>query len=181
VVDLSEITSADSGSDFNEVTVRAQVDVFNMIELVKSKRGIERNRSLYAPLYPADAQDFSAPATAIMEIEGAVSDDEIGQFYVEDGAVGPVLVLNGVLESSFNSDARKALESNVALGTEFYTIKPFVNGREVDLKPKGNAMIFVIFGLILATVLGGYGYFRKRALDAERAADEAYYADAPPA
>ncbi|WP_299196253.1 hypothetical protein [uncultured Erythrobacter sp.] len=175
MIELAEITSAETGNDFNEVTVRAQVDPLNMIELVKTRRGRERGRKLFAPLYPADAADFSAPATAILEIDGRVSDDELGQFYLEDGASGPVLVLNGVLESSFNSDAREALENSVALADGFYTIKPFVNGREVDLKPSGNASIFVIFGLILAALLGGYGFLRKRYLDKQRAEEEAYY------
>ena len=177
MVELVEVTSEDSGNDFNEVTVRAQVDPMNTIEMIRTKRGSERGRTLFAPLYPADAADFSGTALAVMEISGKVSDEDLGQFYVEDGAAGPILVLNGVLEGGINGDANDALAENVTLATGYKTIKPFVNGREVDLKSSGMGSTFLILGLILAAIVGGFGYFRKRREDANRAAEEAYYAE----
>ena len=180
LIELAAITSDDSGSDFNEVTVRAQVDPMNMIEMVKTKRGSERGRTLYAPLYPADAADFSGEALAVMEISGSVSDDQLAQFYVSDGAAGPVLVLNGLLEGAGNNKAFDALGQSVKLTNGFRTIKPFVNGRQVDLKPTGMGNVLLMLSLVLAAIFGGYGYFRKRSVDKARAEEEAHFAEQAP-
>lgn len=178
VIELAELTGDETGNDFNEVTLRAQVDDYNMIEMTRSKRGSVRSRTLFAPLHPADAADFSGPVVAVMEIDGVVSDEQLAQFYSEDGAAGPILVLNGVLEGGSNGDAREALASHVNLAPDFRTIKPFKNGRADGLKPSGMGSTLLILGLILAAILGGFGFFRKRQLDARKAEEEAYFAAA---
>ena len=176
-IELADIPTSESGSDFNEIVVRAQLDFNNAMELVRTKRGRERGRKLFVPMHPADAADFSAPALAVMEIDGAVSDGELAQFYVADGAVGPVFVLNGVLEGGTGSDVAQAFEGRVTLAPDAPTVIPFVEGREAALQAKNMGMTLLILGLVLAALLGGYGYLRKRHLDAQRAAEEAQYAE----
>ncbi len=175
---LTAITSDETGNDFNEVVVRAQADVENMIEMVKTKRGSERGRKLFTPLFPADAEDFSGEVLAIMEIDGMVTDQQLDQMYVDDGAVGPILLINGVLEGGHNGDANEALASRVNLASDYRTIKPFINGRQAGLEPKGMGSTMLILGLIIAAILGGFGFFRKRSLDKRREMEEAEYTQA---
>ena len=177
MIELADITSDESGNDYNEVVVRAQADPANMVEIVRTKRGSERGRKLFTPLYPADAENFSGPALAIMQIDGTVSDEQLGQFYLEDGPAGPILLLNGVLEGGKSGDVNKAFGDSVNLAPDVRTIEPFIDGREVALNRKGSGSMLLGLGFLLAALLAGFGYYRKRRLEKERAQFEAEYAE----
>lgn len=172
-VEIQSVSSVDTGNDFNEIVVAGQADVANMVELTKTRRGLERGRKLFIPLYPTDATDFSGPVTAVVEIRGAVSDAQLDAMYVGDGPAGPVLMTNGVLSARSGGDARKALEARKTLAAEFYTIEPFMNGRDQDLKPKGMGSVLLGLAFVIAALLGGYGYFRKRKADAAKQSEQA--------
>lgn len=132
---------------------------------------------MFIPLHSTEAADLTAPAIAIIEIDGTVSDEQLEQFYAGDGPVGPVLVVNGVLSGGFNKDAQDAMSGNAELAADFYTIQPFMNGREEGLKVTGGGPIMAILGLILALILGAYGYFRKKREEKLIAEAEAFYAE----
>lgn len=177
-VELQSITSGDSGSDFNEIVVAGQADIDAMIELTSTKRGRETGRELFIALYPTDAADFSGPVTAVLEIDGVVSDEQLGEMYVGDGPAGPVFLANGILSEGSNSDASEAFAGRKTLAPSIYTITPFIEGREAGLKPTEMGSTFLMLGLILAAVVGGYGYFLKRRRDARSAEQEQEYAEA---
>jgi hypothetical protein len=173
-ISLQDLKSGDTGSDFNEIVLAAQVDVDNMIELSRERRGRTTGRELFIPLYPTDAADLNGPVSAVIEIDGMVSDEQLGQFYVADGPAAPVFVVNGVLDAGSNMDVGKAFEGRKTVAETVYTVRPFMNGREAGLKPKESGTGLLILGLIVAAVLGGYGFLRKRSLDKAKAriADE---------
>lgn len=176
-VELQDVTSGDTGNDFNEIVIAGQADVDNMIELTSSRRGRTRSRELFIALYPTDAEELSGPVAAVLEIDGVVSDEQLDAMYVGDGPAGPVLLADGVLSAGANSDVKKAFEGRKTVADTVYTIRPFMEGREEGLKPTGMGVVILMIGLVLAAAVGGYGYFRKRRQDAETARNEAEYAE----
>lgn len=175
-VALADITSDNTGNDYNEIVVRAQGDVANAVEVVRTKRGRERGRTVFLPLHPADAEDFSGPALGVLEVDGELSEEALARMYVADGPAGPVFVINGILDGGPNSGAADAFRGDVELADGVRTIQPFLEGREAELSNKGSGFLFVVLGLVLALLVGGYGFMRKRHLDAKQAALEAAYA-----
>ena len=175
-VAVETITSDETGNDYNEVVVFGQVDANNMIEVTKKRRRGSPSYSLFIPLYPTDAADFSAPAIAVIEIDRLVSDNRLAEFYVDDGPAGPIFEVNGVWSGGGNSDATNAFLGKVELASDFRTVEPFMRGREDALKTGGNPELLIIIGLILAAVVGGYGFLRKRMLDKAREEEAAYAA-----
>lgn len=177
-VELQDVTSGDTGNDFNEIMVAGQADVDNMIELTSTRRGRTRSRELFIALYATDATDFSGPVTAVLEIDGVISDERLGEFYVGDGPAGPVFLANGVLTEGSNRDVDKAFEGRKTVAESVYTIRPFLEGRAEGLKPTGMGPVILVLGLILGALLGGYGFFRKRRVDAAKEQEAAELAEA---
>jgi hypothetical protein len=163
---VQALKSGDSGSDFNEIVIRGQADVASMVELSKTKNGRTIGTDLFIPLYPTDAKDLNGPVTAVLEIRGNATDEQVEAMFESEGPAGPVLVANGVLYDGTNSDARKAFDKRKTVAADLYTIQPFMNGRKEGLRASGRAPNWLYTGLILAAALGGYGFFRKRQLDA---------------
>ncbi|MDY7097535.1 MAG: hypothetical protein SXU28_05300 [Pseudomonadota bacterium] len=175
---VQDITSDESGSDFNEIVVAGQANVDNMLETTRSRRGRERSRTLFVPLYPTDAEDFSGEAIVLLEMDGYITDEQlVAMMLPEDGPAGPIMIANGVLESGINSKARDGFEGAITLSADARTVEPFLNGRETDLQPKDMGMTLLIAALVIAGLLGGYGYFRKRKEDAAKAEEQALYAE----
>ena len=114
-----------------------------------------------------------------MEIDGSVSDDALFQMYVADGPAGPIFTINGILDDTTNLDVPKAFEGIKSVSDgPFYTVRPFLEGREEGLKPRNVGTGLLILALVIAALLGGYGYFRKMRLDAAKEDEEAPLADA---
>ena len=175
-VALQDVASGDTGSEMNEIVLVAQADFDNAMVLERTKRGRTRSSETFIPLYATDAADFSAPVAAVMEIDGSVSDEALFQMYVEDGPAGPIFAINGLLDDTTNLDVPKAFEGIKAVSDgPFYTVRPFLEGREEGLKPRNAGTGLLIFALVIAALLGGYGYFRKTRLDAAKEEE-----DAPP-
>jgi hypothetical protein len=165
---VQALKSGDSGSDFNEIVIRGQADVASMVELSKTKNGRTVGTDLYIPLYPTDAKDLTGPVSAVLEIRGNATDEQIEAMFESEGPAGPVLVVNGVLYDGTNGDAREAFSGRKTVAADLYTIQPFMKGRKEGLKPADMGGTWLLAGLVLAAALGGYGFFRKRQLDAAR-------------
>lgn len=164
VISLDELKPATYKADYDEIVLKAQAFPQGMIEMVRTKRSAEVGRKLYMPLFPIGAKSPDEAATAVIVIEGNVTNDEIGKMFVEDGTFGPIAQVDGIFEgesSSERSDARKALERTVKLSPDFAIIKPFIHGRAADLAPKGDGPAMLIAALIAALVSAGFGFFRK--------------------
>ena len=174
-VGIEAIANGETSNDYDEVVVRAQGNVNMMIDWVTTKRGRERSRKLFMPLYPADAEDLSQPAPAVMQIDGFISDDELFQLAQGAGPAGAIFVLNGRLEAGSNSDAAKAFAGKAELAPNFVTVNVFAKGREAALRSSDSHMFALILGLVLAMLVAGYGWLRKRKLDKDQLAYEQQY------
>lgn len=163
---VQALKSDDSGSDFNEIVIKGQADVASMVELSKTKNGRTVGTDLYIPLYPTDAKDFTGPVTAVLEIRGNATDEQIEAMIESEGPAGPVLVANGVLHDGKSTDAREALDGRKTLAGDYYAVQPFMKGRAEGLKAGDMGSTWLLAGLVLAAVLGGYGFLRKRQLEA---------------
>lgn len=163
-ITLDALKPATYNADYDEIVLKAQVFTQGIIESVKTKRSTEVGRTLYMPLFPLAAKSSNETATAVIVIEGSVSDDEIVKMFVEEGNFGPVAQVDGILEGEFSSDrsdARQALERSVKLSPDFAIIKPFIHGRKADLAPKGGGPSILIIALVAALASVGFGFYRK--------------------
>jgi hypothetical protein len=144
----------------------------------KTKRGRVRSSKTFVPLYATDAADLDGPVVAVIEADGTMSDADFAKLYDSDGPAGPILRVNGVLEGPGNYTAGQALDSVKTMAETAYTVKPFLAGREKGLEVKEAGTGLLILSLILAAILGGYGYLRKRSLDKAKAAEQDFVGEA---
>jgi hypothetical protein len=164
VVTLDQLKPATYKADYDEIVLKAQAFPQGIIESVRTKRSAEVGRTLYMPLFPLTAKSPDELATAVIVIEGNVSDEQIGAMFVEAGNFGPVAQVDGLFEgvsSSERSNAMEALGRSVKLSPDFAIIKPFIHGRKADLAPKGDGPGMLIAALIAAIVSLGFGFYRK--------------------
>lgn len=148
-------------SDFDEVVLRAQVDVNSMVEVVKKKRGVERGRTTIARLYPVSAKDTSAPAPAVLVAPRSIPEAYLQKAMVSQGAVGPVLEFDGRITTGHSSDIREALRENTPITPDAIHIEPFIDGRDAALR-KGDPTLMLWLGGIGGLVSGLYAWFRRR-------------------
>jgi hypothetical protein len=152
-------------SDYNEIVLRAQTDPGLIVEQIKTKRSREVGRTLFMPVFPNAAKSADETATAVIVIDGKVSDEQLMKMFVGPSAVGGTLVVDGILDESALSDRSTAIDAfanKVKLSQNFAIVKPFVNGRNVDLAPTGSGSVVLILALLAALLSAAYGYFRKR-------------------
>jgi hypothetical protein len=176
-VAIESYDPAKNRSDFEEVTVLAQLDLATIVEVVESKRGVERSRTTVGRLYPVGAKDKNAPAPAVLATHDGLSDVQISTMAAGTGPIGPILKINGREDGrgGIALDADKALESGPPVAEARLYIQPFVNGREAGLAKKGGAGGVLGLGAVAAALLGFYGWWRRRkeqrqkALEAEMA------------
>lgn len=164
-ITLDKLNSATYKADYNEILLRAQAYPEGIMEQVTTKRGRERGRKLFMPLYPLAAKSPQETATGVIIIDGVVTDEQLAGMFVEQGNFGPVLLVNGLTEGTTGlgrSDAMSGLERTTKLSPDFAVIKPFMNGRKVDLAPEGNGSLLITLALIAALLSAGYGFIRKR-------------------
>ena len=179
-VQLESVSSAETGNDYNEIVLNAQADVWNTMIAERKKRGRVRSRTTFVPLYSTTAPDFEGAVIGVLEVDGEITDAELEAMYTADGPAGPIFTVNGVLdESTLNSGAVKALSGVKTVADAVYTVEPFLNGREEGLAVKEHGSNLLIFALILAALVGGYGFLRKRSLDKAAEEDAAMMGAAP--
>jgi hypothetical protein len=164
MVPLENFDLARNKGDYSEVAVRAQLDVERIIDITKTKNGEEKGRTLVAPLYTTVAKDRAEGLRAVMVYDGVVTDQQLGSMAIARGAFGPIIAIDGVITDDFSlrKDALSALERSGGMPTGTMIIKPFVHGREAELKPREMTIPLLITGLVLASVIAIYGYFRRR-------------------
>lgn len=165
VIALDELKPATYKADYDEIVLKAQAFPQGMIESVKTKGSREVGRTLYMPLFPLAAKTPDEAATAVIVIEGTISDDEIGKMFVAPGTIGPVAQVDGIFEGASSGERSKAMEAlqrTVKLSPDFAIIKPFVHGRKADLAPRGDGPAMLIAALFAAVVSGLFGFYRKQ-------------------
>lgn len=161
---IETFDAAKNVSDADEVTILAQLDLATMYEVVRTKRGSERGRTTLGMLYPTDAKATTEKASGMMVVDGAVDDGQLSKIIVAEGAIGPIVRLNGTIgaESGKDSETNMASEKTAGLVPNAIYIEPFLNGRATDLKPSGGGGDMLGFSLLAAALIGGYGWFRLR-------------------
>ncbi len=174
-VPIEQYDPAKNKADFNEVVLLAQLDVETMLEVVKTKRGSERSRTIVARLYPANAKDKAKPAPGVLVTEQALSDTELQSMFVAMGAVGPVLKINGSENGiGLHSGAvNEAFRDGPAVAPNAIYIEPFVGGRAASLVARDDSGIFLGLGFFAALLVGGFGWYQRKNEQSAREA-EAY-------
>ncbi|MEM6856906.1 MAG: hypothetical protein AAF559_03470 [Pseudomonadota bacterium] len=167
-VNLQNVKSGDTGNDFNEIVLVAQVDVENIMTLEKKRRRGGRSYETFVPLYPTDATDFSAPVAAVAEVDGVFPEAKFAELFSGEGPAGPLFTINGVWDGRNNGDADDAFEGYKEIAGTVMTVRPFLDGREAGLEVKETGTPLLITSLVLALIVGGYGYFRKTRQDKQR-------------
>lgn len=164
-ITLDDLKSETYKADYDEIVLKAQAFPQGIIESVRTKRSTEVGRTLYMPLFPLAAKAPDETATAVIVIEGNVTDAEISGMFVDSGNFGPVTQVDGIFEGALSADrsgASQALGRAIKLSPDFAIIKPFIHGRKVDLAPKGDGPGMLIFALVAALASAGFGFFRKQ-------------------
>jgi hypothetical protein len=164
-VALEAYDPAKNKSDYDEVVVLAQLDLDSMVEVTKTKRGVERDRATIGRLYPVGASDKSAPAPALLVADGTLSDEQLKAMMVPDkqGAFGPIVKINGREGSAGHYSAvSKATESGPPVAENVLYIEPFQNGRTAALAAAPMGEVFLGAGGVGALLLAGFGFFRRQ-------------------
>ncbi|MCW3836362.1 hypothetical protein ACFQ1E_10955 [Sphingomonas canadensis] len=161
LVKIEEFQKGRNVGPAHEVNVLGQVDVTRMVELTRTKRGVESDRWVMAPVYPTNATSNAEPAIGQMIQRGHVSDAALQKLIAAEGAFGPIMVLDGQMVEPSNE--RKALDEiadKIQLAPTALLVDPFEEGRTAGLAPSTSGRDTAIFALILALLVAGYGAFR---------------------
>lgn len=164
-VALEAYDPAKHKSDFDEVVLLAQLDLDTMVEVTKTKRGVERDRATIGRLYPVGAADKSAPAPALLVADGTLTDDHLKAMLVLDkkGAFGPIIRINGREGSAGHYSAvSEATKHGPAVAEKVLYIEPFQNGRKAGLAPTPAGDMFLGLGGAGSLLLTAFGLFRHR-------------------
>jgi len=148
----------------NEVTIRAQLDM-SISGLVTNLDPDNPRTGTYFGLFATGALDNKRVVKGVLLSEDFILDDAyLDTIIVAKGPFGPIVEINGRVGSP-DAVWRQIERELEGLGRTFsrdtLTIVPFVEGREVALRPdadRGN-MLFGLFALVGAVYIA-YGIFR---------------------
>ena len=153
----------------DEVHLRAQIDVAMQYDLVAPSPEGDR-LAVMIPLYPASAEDTTAPAEGVMLYDQGPGGETIGQTEIDtllaqidgEGGVGPMISLGGQLMGATRYDALVAdsfAQAGRAMAADFLVVAPFRTTRAAalgtgpDLEPVLKlgfiAAVFTLIGMIL--------------------------------
>jgi len=148
----------------DEVTIRAQLATDLTAKLSMDDGETQRIGTFFG-LFPVTALDSKRSVSAILLSETTILEQSyLESVTVGNGAFGPIVEINGQIGSVSNVKipvARALERMGRVLPEDIVTIVPFVEGREVALRPdpdKGQEL-FAIFALIGAIYIG-YGILR---------------------
>jgi len=119
----------------DEVAILGQVDVARLIDVTETKEGRVTDRWLIGPLYPTSAATTADPAPGVFIQHGSISDDQLGRLVVAQGPFGPIMKVNGTLEThvSDSKAVREAMAGKVPVTPNALYIDPFENGHAEGL------------------------------------------------
>lgn len=163
-VAIENYRAARDSNSIGEVTLLAQIDLNNMIDVTRTKRGVERDHWVIAPLYPMNAKDRSAPAPGVLVQRGRLEDEAARRLIKGDGPIGPIVQLNGLMVDDFG-DIRAidtALDGKVKLAAEPIRIDPFEEGRAQGIANAHDPQIIAYLCFAAAVVALGFGLYRRQ-------------------
>lgn len=161
LVQIEKFDAARNTGIAHEVNVAGQVDVRQMVELTRSKRGVTRERWVMAPVYATDARQPQGPAIGLMVQRGAIDDAQLEKLVVANGAFGPIMQLNGfAIDRSSESKAVDEINQRVSLAPGALLIDPFEAGRDAGLAPSTSGRDGALFILVISLLVAGFGAFR---------------------
>jgi hypothetical protein len=171
-VPIEAYTPAKTKSDFDEVNLLVQLDVEKMVEIVKTKRGVERGRTIVGRLYPVAAKDRSQPAPGVLVTKDGLSDAQIMAMVVSPGAFGPIIRLNGRNDDGLSYDASEATKSGDPVAENAVYVEPFAKGRDAALVAKDDAAGVGGVFLVISALVGAYGWWRRRREQKQKAIED---------
>lgn len=145
----------------NEVRVVAQIDPSSIVDLSRSKKGVERDHWVLAPLYATDAAAAFGPALGLMIVRGNASEEQLQKMVVGEGKFGLLFDLNGIsVKSSSERTAIDEATKRVTLKPDAIYIDPFEEGRAAGLGPDGGGRDISLALLVVSLLVAAYGAFR---------------------
>lgn len=162
---LEAFDAARHRGPFDEIVMLAQVDLGAVYQLSRGSPASGERRWI-APLYATDARrPADAPLAVLFETEGGVPEAKMRPWVEGVGPIGPILRLNGRLESpgSFGSMVADALgQAGLSKRVALLYVDPFLDGREAALAPNDDWK-WSTGGLgALGVVALAYGFLRRR-------------------
>lgn len=144
-----------------EVNVVGQVDFRQAMELTRSKRGVERDRWVMAPIYATTATKPEGPAIGLMIQHGSIADAQIEGMVAAEGNFGPILRLNGIaVDRSSEGKAVDEMSTRVSLSPTALLVDPFEAGREAGLAPSTSGRDVSLAALVVSLLVAAFGAFR---------------------
>jgi len=149
--------------DYAEVMIEGQLDVTKIVDVTKTKRSRTVGTGTVAPLYATNAKDKSGGIAAIFVSDTKLDDAAIEKMIVRQGPFGPILRIDGIdTTDKGKPEYLRTAEDNIgAIPEKTVFLDPFGADRKAELAPTKNGIGILIFALIVAAALGGYGFFRK--------------------
>jgi len=161
LIQIEKFDAARNTGVAHEVNVAGQIDVSQMVELTRSKRGVTRERWVMAPIYATDAKQPQGPAIGLMVQRGAIDDAQLQKLVVAEGAFGPIMQFNGfAIDRTAESKAVSEIEQRVTLAPGALLVDPFEAGRNAGLAPSATGRDSAIFVLVISLLVGAFGAFR---------------------
>lgn len=145
----------------NEVRVVAQIDPNSIVDLSRSKKGVERDHWVIAPLYASDATGPTGPALGLMIVPGTASDEQLQKMVIGEGKFGLLFDLNGIsVKASSERTAIDEATKRVTLKPDAIYIDPFESGRGEGLGPNSSGRDVSLALLVVSLLVAAYGAFR---------------------
>lgn len=161
LVQIEKFDPARNVGAAQEVNVVGQVDFRQAMELTRSKRGVERDRWVMAPIYATTATKPEGPAIGLMIQHGSIADAQIEGMVAAEGAFGPILRLNGIaVDRASETKAVEEMSTRVSLSPTALLVDPFEAGRAAGLAPSTAGRDVALAALVISLLVAAFGAFR---------------------
>lgn len=148
----------------DEVLIVGQADVDAIVEVTEKTGETVTDTWTVVPLYATNATAKEDAARAAIIHKGGLTERQLIDMVVGEGAFGPLMRVDGVLAEE--GEAAKVLGEGV--GGRFRTseaaiaVDPFVAGRAAGLAASDDGRTAAAVIIFVAALVGGYGFLRRR-------------------
>jgi hypothetical protein len=168
IVAIEDFDPARHQGLFNEVMIRAQLDIATMDRVNNDKPVLEeRTTTTVARLYGTDAKDRSGSAPGILATYDTLSANRIIDMAEKPGPIGPIVVINGRVDDPtiLTQEVFKVTGIGHVVAEDAPIITPFLHGRMDALAPLDDSGAVMTVGMIVVSpflLIGLYRLHRRR-------------------
>lgn len=165
VVAVEDFDPAKDRHSFDEVNVRAQLDIKTMDKVIdEDSPSDDERRTTVVRLYPASAKDRNAPAPGVLVTYKPLSANRIIAMTEKMGPIGPIVVINGRAQSTsgIKNDAAKAIDRGPLVAEDAPYIEPFMDDRMAALAAEDGGATVFFSGLVVSLPFFIWGLVRLR-------------------